>query len=545
VQRQINIVDSVSSVVARHQLKFGVDYRRMSPEMAPRLYSQNAIFLSLADTVPGIAFLVNVSSEAASREPVFTNLSLYGQDTWRANDRLTLTYGLRWELNPPPSEKNGNHPATVIGLENPSTVSLAPFGTALYPTTYNNFAPRFGIAYRLGETMLRGGVGIFYDLGTGTAGGPFQVGMFPYSATKPPIFFTPFPLTPAAAASPTVNLTSPTAIDVTAFDPDFKLPKTYQWNFAVEHPLGSNQTVSASYVGAAGRLLLRQERLVRPNPTFNTVTITRNTGTSDYHALQLQFQRRLSKTLQGLASYSWSKSLDNISADSVVGIPVAVIDPQRDRGPSDFDVRHTFNATVTYNIPRPSTGSLGKALLGNWSLDGIFIARSATPVDVFVRRSFGFDFVDLRPDLVPGIDVYLDDPTAPGGRRLNNTPAPGNPSQVGPFMVPTENRQGSLGRNVLRGFPIYQLDFALRRQFSLTEKLNLQLRAEFFNIFNHPNFADPNGSLGFGAPNNPQFGLSERMFGSSLGTGGTGGGFNSLYQIGGPRSIQLCLRLQF
>ena len=545
LQRQINIVDSVSSVAGKHQLKFGVDYRRLSPVIAPRTYGLDVIFANISQTVTGIATSVGVRSEVASREPSFTNLSLYGQDTWKVNDRLTLTYGLRWELNPPPSEKNGNDAATVQGLENPATASLGPLGTPLYPTTYNNFAPRIGVAYRLRETIFRGGFGIFYDLGSGTTGAAFLAGQFPYTARKPTLVSTLFPLTSAQAAPPTVNLTSPTAIDVTVFDSDFKLPKSYQWNFAIERPLGPNQSASVAYVGAAGRRLLRQERLLTPNATFNSITITRNTATSDYHGLQLQFRRRLSRGLQGLASYSWAKSLDNVSFDSSVGIPGTKIDPQRDRGPSDFDVRHAFNTAVIYAIPHPSAGKFGNAILGNWSIDTIFTARSATPVNVIIRRNIGFGTFDFRPDLIPGIPLYLDDPAAPGGKRFNKTRIPGNTRQVGPFFVPAENRQGSLGRNVLRGFSIYQLDFALSRNFNLKEKLDLRFKTEVFNIFNHPNFADPIGSLGTTLPTNPQFGLSDRTFGASLGSGGTGGGFNPLYQIGGPRSIQLCLKIQF
>jgi len=139
--------------------------------------------------------------------------------------------------------------------------------------------------------------------------------------------------------------------------------------------------------------------------------------------------------------------------------------------------------------------------------------------------------------------VYINDPSVPGGRRFNNTPVliPGNPNvQIGPFFRPVTPRQGSLGRNALRGFPVHQLDFALRRQFNLSERANLQFRTEFFNIFNHPNFADPDGLL-----LSSTFGLSTSMLGRSLGIGGATGGFNPLYQIGGPRSIQFSLKLGF
>jgi hypothetical protein len=551
LQRQFNVIDNASLVTGGHQIKFGIDYRRVFPKIDPRSYTLTAQFTNVSQVRTSTPALSVVQSESTSREPVFTNLSLYGQDTWRISSRFILTYGLRWEVNPPPSEKNGNHPAVATGFDNPATISLLPLGTPLYKTTYNNFAPRIGVAYQLfqhpgRETGLRGGFGIFYDLGTGTTGGPFQLGVFPYGGIVP-FFNTPFPLTAAQAAPPPVNTTS---IDVRAFDPNLKLPRTYEWNISAEQSLGANQIISASYVGAAGRRLLRQETITAPNATFSAISITRNAATSDYHALQFQFQRRLSRGMQALASYTWAKSSDNVSFDTVntsinTATPVTRMDPQLDRGPSDFDVRHAFNAALSYNIPTPALGRVGKAILQSWALDTIMTARSATPVNVTITRNIGFGSYAFRPDLVPGIPLYLNDPNAPGGKRFNNTPVPGNPRQVGPFFVPTEPRQGTLGRNALRGFPVHQIDFALRRQFSLTEKFKLQFKGEVFNIFNHPNFGDPLGSLGTNLPTSSTFGRSDRMWGKSVGTGGTIGGFNPLYQVGGPRSMQFSLRLQF
>jgi hypothetical protein len=134
--------------------------------------------------------------------------------------------------------------------------------------------------------------------------------------------------------------------------------------------------------------------------------------------------------------------------------------------------------------------------------------------------------------------------------RFNDSVVAGNARQRGPFSVAAEARQGTLGRNSLRGFPVYQVDLSIRRQFNFTEQVNLLFRTEFFNIFNHPNFGDPfptfasvgaNGQPSF----NPLFGRSRMMLGKSLGSGGVNGGFNPLYQIGGPRSIQFALKLQF
>jgi hypothetical protein len=538
LQRQVNVVDNVSVVAGSHGLKFGVDYRRLFPVFRPVDYAEVAFFGDVPSALSGVATFANVTASTGEVHPVFDNLSLYGQDTWKVTPRLTLTYGLRWELNPPPSEANGNDPAVVRGVDDPATLSLAPFGTPLYETTYGNFAPRVGAAYQLSqapgrETVVRGGFGVFYDLGTAQTANAFLG--FPYVASKS-LFGVPFPLSPADAAPPPFSL-DPPFDGVTAFDPQLELPRSYQWNVAVEQSLGVDQTVSATYVAAVGRRLLRQEQLLGPNADFALVNVTRNAATSDYHALQLQFTRRLSHGLQALASYTWSHSIDIASSDSGLNASVASVDPNSDRGSSDFDVRHAFSAAVTYDVPAPHLSAVADAIVGDWSVDTIVTSRSATPVDLIAGFGFANFFSFTRPDVVPGEPFVLDDPSAPGGRRFN--PAA--------FAAPPAGRQGTLGRNVLRGFPLTQVDLALRREFALTERVKLQFRAEFFNIFNHPNFGDPGAGefLGSNFLFHPRFGQSTSMLGRSLGSGGVNGGFNPLYQVGGPRSTQFALKLVY
>jgi hypothetical protein len=321
--------------------------------------------------------------------------------------------------------------------------------------------------------------------------------------------------------------------------PNLKLPRTYEWNVTVEQGLGLSQSLTVSYVGALGRYLLRQELLTNPNPDFHMIYVTTNLATSDYQALQLQFRRRLSKGLQALASYTFSHSIDDASTDGGPGAspPAADVNPQVDRASSDFDVRHAFNAALTYNIPSPFAAGFGKTLLDNWAVDTIVTARSATPVNVLASFSdlpIGGSFA-LRPDVVPGVPLYINDPTVAGGRRFNPAAlVPGPPT-----------RQGTLPRNAFRGFRVSQVDLAIRRQFKLSERLNLQFRSEFFNVLNHPNFGDP-GNFQGNVLTSPFFGESTQMLGASLSnTGGGAGGFNPLYQVGGPRSIQLALKLQF
>ncbi|HEX8291836.1 MAG TPA: carboxypeptidase-like regulatory domain-containing protein, partial [Pyrinomonadaceae bacterium] len=561
LQRQLNFVGNVSFVHSGHELKVGFDYRRLAPVYGPLNYAQTVIFGDAttngvsAAAGTGRAFQVKVTADDVPREPLFTNFSLYAQDAARVTPYLTVVYGLRWELNPPPAERNGNHPAVFRGFDphdglnfggghNPTgyppgdpggptrVITLAPRGTPLWRTTFQNFAPRAGAAYLLSPgrgTTLRGGLGIFYDLGTGQAAQAFG-SVFPY-AREHLLSNVPFPLDPARAEPPPLGLDPPYGT-VYAFAPDLRLPLTVQWSASVEQPLGGGQSLSLSYVGAAGRRLLRQTAMLRPSPNFSVLRIVSNTSSSDYNALQAVYARRLSKGLQAHASYTWAHSIDDDSDDSASGLLiVGSFDTRTERGPSTFDVRHSLSGAFSYDLPGPERPGAAAAVLRDWSLDAIFRARTATPLNVIQTTGvFTGDLVEaLRPDLVGGVPVYLRDPSAPGGRRLN--PA---------AFRAVSGRQGSLGRNALRGFGLSQLDLAVRRQFVLGEAARLQVRAEFFNVFNHPNFGDPVGDL-----NSRLFGQSVQTLARSLGTGGVNGGLSPLYQVGGPRSVQLALRFSF
>jgi Carboxypeptidase regulatory-like domain/TonB dependent receptor len=546
-QRQINLIDNISAVKGGHHLKFGVDYRWLSPFSSPYVYVQFAEFTgvttcstqpctempgdALSDTAYGASVQAVQSNTLLSQ-----NFSAYGQDTWKVTPRLTLTYGLRWEINPPLKGKNlANQPFTVTGLNDPATIALAPRGTPLYDATYGNLAPRIGAAYQLHaegnwDSVLRGGFGIFYDLGAGSLGGVSSY--FPYLAVKS-LSLVPFPLT-GQNANPPVLSTSPPVSDILVAAPHLDLPRTYEWNAALEQSLGRSQSLSLTYIGAVGRDLLRVTDLLAPNSNFGFVGVIDNSATSDYQALQLKFQRRLSQGLQALASYTWSHSIDIASTDAFatyLNTPSSIANPNIDRGNSDFDIRHAFTAGVTYNLPSPDSNKIAHAALGAWSVDGFIFARTAQPVDVVG----GIEFVDSialapRPDVVPGVPLALYGSQYPGGKAFN--PAA--------FTPPPTGQQGDFGRNVLRGFGAWQADVALQRQFQLTEKVGLRFRGEFFNLFNRPNFGNPTNNL-----TSPLFGQTTQTLASSLGSGGANGGFNPLYQIGGPRSIQLALKLQF
>src|SRR5262249_39565519 len=139
-------------------------------------------------------------------------------------------------------------------------------------------------------------------------------------------------------------------------DPHLKLPRSYQWNVAVEQALGSSQSVSLTYIGAIGRDLIRTTHLNAVNPNFAFIALTDNSATSDYHAVQLKFQRRFSRGLQGLASYTLSHSIDSASSDvfaNYLNTPSSLANANIDRGNSDFDIRSSFSGGLTYDIPAP------------------------------------------------------------------------------------------------------------------------------------------------------------------------------------------------
>ena len=552
--QQLNFVDNVSFVAAKHEFKFGVDYRHITTSLSPRAFLELGLFSSAAEAATGVAFLAEKEGDKTNGAVLFQNTGLYAQDTFHATPRLTIVYGLRWDLNPPPTGLNGFQPHPVVGIENPATATLGRAGAPLWSTTYNNFAPRLGINYALWnqagwETVIRAGGGTFYDLGSGVSGNVLAGGTFPLGATDL-LFGVPYPLTGTNATPPSPGSTPAGLTGYPGFDPQLKVPRTYQWNLAVQQSLGANQSLSLTYVGAGGRKLLRQENyVIAPglNPTFSNILFETNSGGSSYNALQAQFQKRLSKGLQILASYTYAHSIDNVSNEVTGAFPVPY-DSRQDRGSSDFDIRHAFAGSYSYSIPVPSNNRPIRAIFGRWSLDGIVRGYSAPPVDVeaITTQSDVAGYPVPRPDLVPGQPFYVEGAAChaifgpigcPGGRGFNPN-AFSNTGVIGPSG--SVIRQGDLPRNALRGFGLVQFDNAFRRDVHLAESVNLQFRADFFNIFNHPNFAPPASVLSL-----PNFGQSISMLGASLGSGGVFGGQNPLHQIGGPRSIQLALKLQF
>ena len=520
---QLNFTDDLSISIGSHSLKFGGDFRAIFLDQ--RLYRNGLYyygptvesFLSTSD--------VTLSTANTNRSQVLAKtLSLYAQDNWKVNSRLTLIYGLRWELSPAPSPRKGTALAAWENVENPATLSLAPFGTPVYGTTYRNFAPRVGIALKLdagGTAVLRAGWGLYYDLGLGPAA---SIGVyFPNSASA---FNTdvPFPVAEPASYIPSISPNPPYGL-VQAVAPNLNLPRSYQWNVALEKSFGNN-AFSATYVGQVGRELLRNEAMYNPNENFaDAFQVSVNGARSNYSALQLQYRRPLTRRVQALASYTYSHSLDNASDDVVTAIPNVILSAQNDYSSSSFDVRHNVSAALSISFPSVGRTTWLSAITRDWSLESVIAVRTGFPFNgvVFSYAPGGYAF--SRPDIVAGQPLWIGDPSAPGRKSLN-------PSA---FALPDTVRQGTEGRNDLPGFGLTQVDLSLGRDFPIGERVKFQFRADTFNVLNHPNFTNPSALIEFGSAY-----LSSR---SSLNNGL--GGLNPLFQQGGPRSVQLAAKLTF
>ena len=545
LQRQINIVGNTSIQIKSHAVKVGIDFRRLSPQFTGT--GQYQQFFGMSDVPSAAMGSLLFGTVVSMATPTFhlRNIGIYAQDTWKVIPRLTMTYGLRWDLDLVPSS-NPSLPAVVgFNLNNLSALALAPAGTEVYQTTYGSAAPRMGVAYQLSEnqnwqTVLRGGFGVFYDLASSELGNNVSSFAYPFG-TEASISGSTFPPSAVQLAPPPI--VPPNASNggfLLAINPHLRLPYTLEWNVATEQGLGSQQTLSVSYVGAAGRRLLQQADVSPANANLSQAILLTNAGTSNYDALQAQFRRRLSRGLQALASYTWSHSIDTASAGSAYLSANALLPSgvTQDRGPSDFDLRQTFSGALTYDLPSLRGNVLKKALLGDWSTDNIITARSAQPVNITDANFIALaNFNTLvRPDLVVGQPLYLYGSEYPGGKAFNPSAfsdPPIDPNTGNPL------RQGTTPSNFLRGFGAVQWDFAVHRHFPIHKSLHLQFRTEMFNVLNHPNFGPPSGQLGAGGFGISSHLLSQNLSGSNLG----GGGFSPLYQIGGPRSIQFALKL--
>jgi len=461
----------------------------------------------------------------------------YLQDSWKATSRLTLNFGLRWDVLLPPVMTQGI-PATwdfntgrfLVGMKEPGPCANPPVQPCLadpsnaYLRQWVRFTgdsrlrrnewallgPRIGIAYRATPTLVvRTGFGILYDTFAGVnqqgqngGGGGWPVpdsflnpGLNPNLVTA--VADDPFRGAPAAIAAPT-----PANVRAFFFDPRFRNAVSYQWNFDLQKELPTGIVLSAAYVGSSNDRLPvggaynvaltpgpgnPRDRALWPHAP--ATDYDRSVGRSTYHGLQTRAERRFAQGFSIIAQYTWSKSIDVSSGffgveDQQLQNPY---DLRGSRAVSGFDIPHFVSAGAVWQLPFGKgqrwlrSGALAR-LLGNWQMNAMLLARSGqafTPVTNLDTANIGAPGQNtrVRPDL-------LRDP------RLSN-PTPAAWFDRSAYAVPAPFRFGTAGRNQLRADRLDNLDFGLFREDRWTERLRSQLRLELFNALNHPSFGTP------------------------------------------------------
>jgi hypothetical protein len=381
--------------------------------------------------------------------------------------------------------------------------------------------------------VLRAGSGVFYDTTLGASinpinGAPFNSWLLSGGATTvstPPSSSTGTGSSPPQATSPDVQqfLSGPY--------PALHLPMSYQWRASVEKGIGPRGVASLAYLGSSNRNLLGNETYADPvtGVLDRSITLTKNSST--YQALQSQFRGSLRRNIYVSSSYTWSHCIDNGSEDSSVFLIHPGYQPDEARGSCNFDVRQALTSSISYQVPRAGSAHLRDWLSG-WKVSGIFRVRTGFPINIVDDEQVLGQDVDNagRPDLVPGVPIWIDDPSVAGHRRLN--PAA--------FTVPPAGVQGTLGRNAIYGNGMTQFDAGLRRAFQCFRGTSLEVGFNIFNVLNHPAFADPVPFL-----SNPLFGQSTSMQNLMLGSGTPNTGLPPLFQTGGSRSAELSVRFSF
>jgi hypothetical protein len=587
-QNTYSVTDSVAWVRGRHELKFGGEIQRDQLNTLLGIAS-NGFFVFAPVPIVGDAFADFLIGQPVvflqgggqlPRDMRATNFNFYGQDSYKPTSRLTLNFGLRYELPQPYSEIH-NQDALFIPNAQSHVISSAPpgllypgdagVGPGLIPREYRALAPRLGFAWDPsgnGRWAVRSAYGIFYDPYYNGEGGPLQA---PESA--PPWFKTIQESFPSSFANPLPAGLSPFApnfadgpqsLTLLTLDPHLQVPYAQDWNFTVEHSFGQGWLLEIGYVGTKGTKLPRfiesnpptlcstlplgqqsscisgeQQNVnsFRPysgcdpsNPSvcnYGSIGLISGVTNSNYHALQTSLRKRLGHGLAFLASYTYSKSLDDVSSFNITGSAPTLVagendlaqnpwDLEAEYGRSLFDARQRLVFSYQWQLPfRKDSHIWYQRALGNWQMNGIFSAATGTPFTVYDSSDPSLQgqspeisgFVGDRPNLVGNPNN--------GPKTASewfNTQAFQQNTQLGTF--------GNAGRNIVQAAGLSQWDFALSKNFRLAESATLQFRGEFFNILNRVNFGVPNDDI-----SSPTFGQVE--------------------SAAPPRQIQFALKLLF
>jgi hypothetical protein len=553
--------DDLTYVRGKHSIKVGVDVKRYQDnEIASGNGRGDYTFLDIPQFLANIPSRFDAPPPSAAdayrgiRETLF---GVYVQDDIKMTQRFTLNLGLRYEALTNPTEANGKL-SDLLNLTDPKVTVLT---GSLFSITKKDFEPRAGFAWQLdgsGKTILRSGFGIFHDH------------IFPYAfATAmsgyPPYFTTlsdqTNPIFPIDTNLSNPNLKSP-PLQFGGWQTTNKEPSKIQYNLTVQQQVMKNTVLEVAYLGSESHHLQRNGewnpstpispgvfpalspaglQANRINPLFGSLTVSRWDDNAEYNAMQVTLRHKTASGLQYQAFYTYSKSIDDkstLAGGESRQEPNTVLDflnPALDRGLSSFDARHNFVLTTTYPFPFKFQQKFLGAILGGWTVNGIGTFRTGEPFTGRVgsnRSANGDRWFPDRANLNPG---FSNNPTSGVSAGCGKIPAGtplGTPTlwyDPCAFSDPAKGTYGNLGRNTMTGPGYDEVDASLAKFFKPTERINVQFRAEVFNLADHANFYEP----GF------------NIFTGSGGYSGGAGHITKLISSPGGRLIQLGLKVTF
>jgi hypothetical protein len=567
----LQIFDNVTNIRGRHTFKLGgsVTFRSREILNADNIVGQFFFSQNQTSNCAGIAAGCTVNTatgfDVASfllgdarrkNRTLFSDKTyterrpewaLYGQDDFRVSPKLTLNLGLRWDVFVPWVENDNRQsnydPSTgfFVVASDDAVINGVHVGRYLQTYSKGDVGPRAGFAYDVsgnGRTTVRGGVGVFWNWGVG--------GTSSSKATNPPFLQT----TDLSATGGNNNLTlatglpAPPAVDPTlrpggstrsAFDINYRDSYAVNWNVNVQKQLGRDYMLELAYVGTAGRHLTVKTNLNQPpiivggvadlnrpavklgSPALRDVGAVTSIGTLDYNAFLFKGVKRFSNGFSALLSYTYGKATD-LASDNDGGVTLTnIFDPNYDKGVAQYNVTHTGVASFIYELPWGR-----KHPLGGWQFNGIVFARSGIPVNitqtgVMTATGNGSGQQNAnRPNLVGNL--------VPANQTIDHW------FDLTALQRPAETSAtyGNIERNAGRGPSIWNVDLSLTKHTKIGP-LDTELRAEAFNILNHPQFGQPNGQLG-----NAAFGTITASANPQCGTCGTS-----------ERQIQFGLKVRF
>jgi Carboxypeptidase regulatory-like domain/TonB dependent receptor len=553
VSQAYQVSDTLIWTVGSHTIKAGADFRRPLVRSFNDQFSRGRLsFNTLADLLAGVAAPTGTSiARGATRRDTFTdNLGAFVQDDWRVTRRLTVNLGVRYEYVGPLSEKSD-----LISNFIPSTglVQVGHGLDTLYDKDWNNFAPRVGFAYDLfgrGKTVIRGAYGLFYDspsqdffLLQSFPNGSVGTNPVPGLGTYTVNFTGPVPFGPGVNIFGNINSPVP-PYTVFGVDQHMRTPYVQSYNFNIEQTIAAGTVLQVGYVGSKGNKLYRVRDINQATagtgadlqsrrpfasiyPQFAGIYELEASANSHYNALQTVLRRRFAKDLSVFGSYVWSHSIDDASngicsCTAGVSLPQNSFDTRAEKAVSSFDQRHRFTANFVYDVTifSRALNNWPKQITQGWQVSGIYTIASGEPITPFWNGgtpSGSGEASNDRPNAV--------------GDPNNGPKRPDAWFNTAAFLPAPAGTFGNAGRNTVIGPRTNIADFSVLKSTRIRERMNLQFRGEFFNIFNHPNFALPNVAINSSA------------FGTIASTVDVANA-NPLSD-GGPRLVQLSLKLLF